>query len=55
MNQAVPTPSSQFTATIIAPDLYPVGQEFSRPDREKANTALRAASAGVFPFTKGAA
>ena len=41
--------------TIIVPDLYPVGQEFSGPDREKANTAVRAAFARVFPFAEGAA
>ena len=47
--------ASESPVTIIVPDLYPVGQEFSGPDREKANTALRAAFARVFPFAEGAA
>ena len=47
--------ASESPVTIIVPDVHPVGQEFSGQGREKANTALRAAFAKVFPFAEGAA
>jgi hypothetical protein len=54
-SKPLPKGSSGSPATLFIPAVFAVGQEFAGADPEKANAAVRAAFARLFPFTDGAA